>query len=415
MFRFLLLGALFVSSLSHAQELILRHKLEGNALDTLGTLVVRFNDAQKGKGLIRLQSLPAEEERHKLPQLALLDTTYSREFFGTLPRFMPFHQLMKEGGEKFDSRAVFPQVADAVDDGAGRLQALPLALSLPVLYLNRTLLHKAGVDLDQPPRTWWELQAVAGKVYDSGVKCPLTSSDFSWVHLENIASQHDQPIALRNRNIEKLMVNSLVNVKHLALIASWQKSRYFHYSGNGREGDERFLNGECAMLTGDSSLYATALQRKLDVAILPLPYYDDVYGVKPSDILPDGASLWALAGMKKPELKLAAKFMNFLLRPEIQREWVRNTTYLPMSTGALAALRESQAFPASMLDAAQRRLAIPNKNSNRPRNGAMRENLRAIFGEEVQPLWNSDRPAKEALDLTVQRANALGAPLIQPR
>lgn len=415
MIRILFLVSLLASSFAHSQEISLRHKLDGDALDTLGTLVVRFNDEQKGKGMVRLQSLPVPEERQQLPQLALLDTTYSREFFGTLPRFIPLHQLMKDGGEKFDSRSVFPQISDAVDDGAGRLQALPLALSLPVLYMNRPLLRTAGVDLEQPPRTWWELQAVAGKLYDSGVKCPLTSSDFSWVHLENIASQHDQPIAMRNRNVEKLMVNSLVNVKHLALLASWQKSRYFHYSGGGREGDARFLDGECAMLTGDSSLYAAALRRKIDVAILPLPYYDDVYGAKPTDILPDGASLWALAGMKKDQIKLAAKFMRFLLRPEVQREWVRATTYLPMSPDALKALRETQAFPASLLDAAQRRLAIPNKNSTRPRNGSAREKLRAIFGEEVQPLWNSDRPAKEALDLTVQRANALDAPLIQPR
>lgn len=415
MIRLLLLLSLLAPSIAPAQELRLRHNLEGKPLDTLGTLVVRFNDEQKGKGAIRLQSLPPAEERRILPQLALLDTSDSREFFDTLPRFVPMHELMKAAGEKFDPRGILPQIADAVDDGAGRLQALPLALSLPVLYVNRPLLRAAGVNLDQPPQTWWDLQTVAGKLYGNGVKCPLTSSDFSWVHLENMASQHDQPIALRNRNTERLMINSMVNVKHLALLASWQKAHYFHYSGSGHTGDTRFLAGECAMLTGGSALYAEALRRNLDVAILPLPYYDDVYGVKPTDILPDGASLWALAGMKKDETKLAAKFFRYLLRPEIQREWVHATTYLPMSQAAIAALRQSEAFPPSMLDAAQKRLAIPTKNSTRPRNGAAREKLRAIFGEEVEPVWNDDRPAKEALDLTVQRANALNVPLIKPR
>jgi hypothetical protein len=86
-----------------------------------------------------------------------------------------------------------------------------------------------------------------------------------------------------------------------------------------------------------------------------------------------------------------------------------------MSTDAIIALREAQVFPAALLDAAQRRLAIPTRNSTRPRSGAAREKLRAILGEEVQPMWATDRPAKEALDRTVQRANALGAPLIKPR
>lgn len=417
MSRHLLFAVFFTAAAStsvHAQELQLRHKLEGRALDSLSSLVLKFNDEQKGKGAIRLQSLPTPDERKLLPQMALLDTSDSREFFDTLPRFTPLHEVMKSAGEKFDSRSLFPQIADAVDDPAGRLQALPVALSLPALYLNRKLLKAAGVDPDQPPKTWWELQNVAGKVFESGVKCPLTSSDFSWVHLENLATQHDQPIALRTKTSEKLAVNSMVHVKHLALLSSWQKARYFHYSGQYREGDARFLSGECAMLTGDTTLYSEARSRGMDVSIAALPHYDDVYGVKPADVVPDGASLWTLAGLKKDQTKLAAKFIRFMLRPEIQREWVRATTYLPMSPGAVDALRVAQAFPDALLDAAQRRLAAPTKNSTRPRAGALRERLRAVFSHEVVPVWNADRPAKEALDITVEKANAFGAPLTAP-
>jgi sn-glycerol 3-phosphate transport system substrate-binding protein len=410
----LLSSFLLVTSLAHAQELTLRHALQGPALNSLGALVVKFNDEQKGKGRIRLQSLPPDEERHPLPQLALLDRADSMQFFGTLPRFMPLHELMKSGGQKLDERSLFPQVADAIDDGAGRLQALPMALSLPVLFLNRDILRGAGVDPTTPPRTWWELQGVAGKIYDSGNMCPLTSSEFSWVHLENLASQHDQPIGVRSKNSEKLLLNSMVNVKHIALLASWQKSRYFHYYGARREGDERFLSGECAMLTGESSLYAETRRRGMDVAVVGLPHYDDAYRPSPTDVLPDGASLWALAGMKKDEVKLAAKFMSFLLRPEVQRDWAHATTFLPMTPAAVQAWREAKIFPEALLDAAQRRLAMPTKNSTRLRTGAMRERLRAILGEEIQPVWSSGRPAKEALDLAMQRANALGAPVVAP-
>jgi sn-glycerol 3-phosphate transport system substrate-binding protein len=413
--RLIPLVLILLSPLSQAQELVLRHKLEGRALDTLATLVVQFNDEQKGKGRIRLEGLPIAEERRDLPDLALLDISDSMEFFGTQPRFKPLSSVLRDAGEKFDERVLFPQMVDAADDGNGKLQALPLAMGLPVLYLNRTMLRTAGVDPEQAPKTWWDLQGVAGKLYDSGVACPLTSSSFSWVHVENLASQHGQPIAQRQKTAEKVMINSLVNVKHLALLASWQKSRYFHYSGHSHQGDARFLDGECAMLTGNSSLYAESLRKGLDIAVVPLPYYDDVYGAKPGDILPDGASLWVLAGIKKVENKLAARFVSYLLRPAVQREWVKMTTFLPMSPAAVDALRSAQAFPASLLDAAQRRLATPAKNSSRPKFGVAREKLRAIFGEEVQLVWNSDRPAKEALDLTVQRANQLGAPLIKPR
>jgi ABC-type glycerol-3-phosphate transport system substrate-binding protein len=40
-----------------AQEIVLRHALSGAALDTLSTLVLRFNDEQKGKAKVNLQEL----------------------------------------------------------------------------------------------------------------------------------------------------------------------------------------------------------------------------------------------------------------------------------------------------------------------------------------------------------------------
>jgi sn-glycerol 3-phosphate transport system substrate-binding protein len=205
-----------------------------------------------------------------------------------------------------------------------------------------------------------------------------------------------------------VQVNGMVNVKHLALLASWQKSRYFHYSGPGREGNRRFLSGECAMLTGESSLYADARRAGIDVGIAALPHYDDVYGAKPADVLPDGASLWILAGHKKDEYQLAARFVNYLLRPEAQAEWARATSYLPMTRAGLEGLRES-GIPKHLLDAAEKRLSMTRKGSTRIKHGALRDRLREFIGEEVAPVWTTDRPAKEALDNVARRVDTAPA------
>ena len=388
-----------------AQDISLRHDLDGKALDTLATLVLRFNDELKGKGRVLLQDSRGLENRNALPQLALLDPGDSMEFFAGQPRFRPLHEVMREAGLKFDAAQFYPQVADAVDDASGRIQALPLGLALPVLLSNRAALRKAGLDPDLPVRTWWELQKVAGAIYADGSKCPLTTSRFAWVHVENVATQAGEAVVAQGgRGDNKVVVNGMVNVKHLALLASWQKSRYFHYSGPGREGNQRFLSGECAMLTGESSLYAEAKRAGIDVGIGPLPYYDDVYAAKPADVLPDGAGLWVLAGHKKEDYQLAARFMAFLLRPEVQKEWVLATSYLPMTPGAVTALRDS-GIPTSLLDAAQKRLSVSNKGSTRAKHGPIRDRLHEFLGEEVAFVWTSGRPAKEALDNTVRRVN----------
>lgn len=388
-----------------AQDIALRHDLEGKSLDALATLVLRFNDEQKGKARVLLQDVRGLENRQVLPEMALLDPDDSMEFFGTRPRFRPLHEVMREAGQKLDAAQFYPQVADAVDDASGRILALPLGLALPVLLVNRTELRKAGLDPDQLPKTWWELQKTAGEILDHGGKCPLTTSRFAWVHSENVSTQAGEPVVARVGRLEKVLSNAMVNVKHLALLASWQKSRYFHYSGSGREGDRRFLSGECAMLTGESSLYAEARRAGIDVGIAALPYYDDVYSPKPADVLPDGAGLWVLAGHKKEEYKVAARFAAFMLRPEVQKEWVHATSYLPMTPGALTALRDSE-IPRPLLEAADKRLSVSRKGSTRAKHGPIRDRLHEFLGEEVALVWTTDRPAKEALDNAVRRVNA---------
>lgn len=408
----LLFGGL-VAAQALAQEISLRHDLSGPALDVLATQVLRFNDEQKGKGRVLLQGLDGLEHKQALPHLALLDPDDNKAFFATQPRYLHLHDVMRNAGQKLDATQFYPQMADAVDDVAGRLQALPLALSLPALFVNRAALRKAGVNPDQPIATWWELQKVAGEIYDHGGKCPLTSVRFAWIHAENVASQAGDPMTQRTGGSEKLLLNGMINVKHLALLASWQKSRYFHYAGPGREAYARFLSGECAMLTGESKLYADARRAGIDVGVQALPHYDDAYAPKPGDVLPDGAGLWVLAGHKKDDYKLAARFIAFLMRADVQKEWVKATGYLPMTPAALAALRDSD-IPAALLDAAQKRLSASRKGSTRPKHGLLRDRWHEFLGEEVDFVWTSDRPAKEALDITVRRTNAALLPPAKP-
>jgi sn-glycerol 3-phosphate transport system substrate-binding protein len=292
------------------------------------------------------------------------------------------------------------------------MQALPLALSLPVLFFNKAALARAGLDPEVPPKTWWELQEYAGKLRDAGSKCPLTSSRFTCVHVENAAAQHNEPLVVKSGKQEQLALNNLVNVKHMALLTSWQKSLYFIYSGRGLEGDERFAQGECAMLTGASALYARLVkqQSQMPFGVAVLPHYDDVYGARPGHVLPDGAALWVLAADKRPEQEVIARFITFLMRPEVQRDWVRATGFLPMSPAAVQALRESGGNPA-LLAQAEARLSMPKRDAARTKiQDDMRSRIRNILDEEIEFVWGNQKPPKAALDSAVARA----APILGP-
>lgn len=393
-------------------DIVFRHALTGEAAAALVELVGRYN-AEGKSGKVVLQHVGMAADPHQLPHLALLEDDDYQKFFDSHPRMLPLHKVMADAKEKLDAAALFPVIADVVDDNKGRLQALPLALSVPVLYYNKDTFRKAKLDPAKPPVTWWELQTAAGKVFDIDRRCPFTSSNPAWVLLENVATQHSEPLANSEHGGKTgLALNNMVEVKHVALLASWHKSFYFRTFGPGREADEKFMSGECSMLTSDSSLYLQLLRRKpFDFGVAALPHYDDVRGVVPGRVLPDGASLWVLAGKKKPEYAAVAHFVSFLMRPEVQKQWVRSTGYLPMTVSAVDALAAEGAPPELLRKTVERLSDKRFAAAAKPKGVLGMSRVRAILHEELEAVWANLKPAKEALDTAVRRGNTVLQPI----
>lgn len=146
-------------------DIVFRHAMTGETAALLIELVERFN-AESKSGRVVLQHVSMTDDLQQLPHLALLEDDEDLKFFASHPRMLPLHKVMAISKEKFDTKALFPVLADVVDDNKGRVQALPLALSVPVLYYNKDTFRKAKLDPQKPPATWWEVQEAAGKVYD---------------------------------------------------------------------------------------------------------------------------------------------------------------------------------------------------------------------------------------------------------
>ena len=392
-------------------EIVFRHAMTGETAALLVDLVGRFN-AESKSGKVILQHLSMVTDPHQLPHLALLEDGEHQKFFDSHPRMLPLHKVMADAKETFDAASLFPVIADVVDDNKGRIQALPLALSVPVLFYNKDTFRKAKLDPAKPPATWWELQTAAGKVYDIDRRCPFTSSNPAWVLMENVATQHGEPIAHGEQSGKTgLALNNLVEVKHVALLASWHKSFYFRTFGPGREADEKFMSGECSMLTSDSSLYLRLLRRKpFDFGVAALPHYDDVRGAAPGRLLPDGAALWVLAGKKKPDYAAVARFVSFLMRPDVQKLWVDGTGYLPMTAAGVEALAAAGVAPELLRKTVERLSDKRFASAAKPKAVFGMSRVRAILHEELEAVWANLKPAKEALDTAVKRGNSVLQP-----
>lgn len=399
LFVLALAAPVFAAPAPAPTEIEFSHQLDEVRAERLATLVDRFNAQQKGYQLKLVRRVGGDAPKHI--NLATRDDL--ARFVSNRARFKPLHEVMREAKEPLDGAKLSPELRVGVSDAKGRLFALPVALSTPVLYFNKASFRKAGLDPDKPPKTWWEVQQAADKLFDAGSRCAFTTSWPAWVHIDNVSAWNGADVSDAKGN---LSFNGLVQVKHVAMLATWYKSRFFSYFGRRDEADRRFAAGECGMLTSSSSLYGTLHESSsVETGVAPLPYHDDVREA-PQHTLADGASLWIGGGMKAAEYKGVARFVSFLLAPDMQVEMTVAGGFLPMTPVARAAANGKLLS----VDLAGLHVAygqLQGKGPIRALRVSQIEAVRQIIDEELETVWANKKPAKEALDTAVARGNAV--------
>ena len=407
-----LLALAFAASVSAApaparMDIQLSHQLDEERAERLEKFVERFNTQQKDVTLKLVHRVEGDAPK----QINLVTRDEQSRFVANRGKFKPLHEIMRDAKEPFDSAKLSPELRVDLSDAKGKLFALPVALSTPVLYYNKAAFRKAGLDPENPPRTWAQVQQAADKLFDAGSRCPFTTSWPAWVHIDNLSAWNNAEVSDAKGN---LTFNGLVQVKHVAMLATWHKAKFFSYFGRRDEADRRFAAGECGMLTSSSSIYAALHENTtLEAGVAPLPYHDDVRDT-PQQTLADGASLWFGAGLKPAEYKGIARFVNFLLGPETQVELTLAGGFLPMTPVARAAA-SSKLLKADLAGLQVAYGQLQGKGTLRALRVSQFEPVRIIIDEELEAVWANKKPAKEALDTAVRRGNAVMPALLKAR
>jgi sn-glycerol 3-phosphate transport system substrate-binding protein len=387
-------------------DLELAHSLPPDKAEPLQRLVERFNAGAERKIVLAQRKW----DEGALPALMLIPGEDEARFLAGKPRYKPVYLVMQETGEPLRTFKPSGLMNPSPLDAKGNVLGLPIGLATPILFYNRDAFRRAGLEPEQPPKTWFELQQALGKLYDSGVGCPYTSSYPERVHVANVSAWHNEPVAANGGKREgPLAVNNMLMVKHLAMMTSWHKSRYLHLFGERDEADAKFAMGECAVLTAPSDRYPTLMRfAKFDIGLAPLPYHEDIPGA-PQNTLADGSVLWVAAGRKPAEYRTIARFLGFLLTPESQIEWQVNAGYLPLNRSGLLA-SSSELLKSDLLHvrtAVDQLLRKPVTESSRATRYAYRDDVQRILNEELDAMWRGAKPAKAALDSAVARSRSL--------
>ena len=382
----------------------LSHHLDEVQAERLEPLVERFNKQNSGVQVTLVRRAEGDAPR----QINLVTRDEYARFMASKASFKPLHQVMREAKVSLDASKLAPELRDSLVDSKGQLFALPVAFSTPVLYINKDAFRKAGLDPEAPPKTWADTQDAAGKLVAAGSACPYTTSWPAWILIDNISAWNGAEV---NDSKGNLAFNGLLQIKHVAMMASWYKSNYFTYFGRRDEADRRFANGDCGMLTSSSSLFATLSGNAgFEVGVSSLPYHDDVRGA-PQNTLADGASLWIAGSLKREETQAVAKFINYVLGPEVQIGLTLAGGFLPMTsvarTAAGSQLKKTDLDGLQVAyDQLKGKMATPTVRVSQM------EVVRRIVEEELESVWANRKPAKEALDNAVQRGNSVLSTLL---
>ncbi len=301
-------------------DIDLWHGFTGLRGEAIARLARQFNASQTalrvrpvykgGDGNLVGLALAAQREK-RAPHLLQLGQASSATLAATRNAYRPAQLVLQEGGYRLRPDSYFPGSLDSSIDTMGRVMSLPLGAASVAFYFNREIFRKAGLDPDQPPHTWREVQDAAMKIIDAEVSsCGFASDRQTWVLVENILAMHEESVIEQAgpfSHVAALNFSNRLLVRHIGMLSSWAKSDLFSYFGPNNEAGERFAAGECAMLASSSALYPQLLAKSPgQFGMAPMPVYDDF---PPHRTLSSGSSIWVLAGKTQKEYRGVASFL----------------------------------------------------------------------------------------------------------
>jgi sn-glycerol 3-phosphate transport system substrate-binding protein len=419
-------GALLIGvsqAASAATEIQFWHAMEAALGERLNDIAADFNKSQSDYKIVPVfkgtydQTLAAGIAAYRsgnAPAILQVYEVGTATMMAAKKAVVPVTEVFKQAGVPLDQKAFVPAIASYYSDAkTGELVAMPFNSSTPVLYYNKEAFKKAGLNPNDPPKTWDEVRADAKKLKESGMSCGFTTGWQGWIQLENYSAWHGLPFATENNGFDgldaKLEFNKPQQIAHIQFLQDMAKEGTFTYVGRKDESVSKFYSGDCGILTNSSGSLATIRKyAKFDFGTGMMPYDANVKGA-PQNAIIGGASLWVLAGKDPSVYKGVAQFLAYLSSPAVAAKWHEDTGYLPVTTAAYE-LARSQGFyaknPGSDTAIKQMLNKPPLPYTKGLRLGNMPQ-IRTVVDEELEQVWAGKKTPKAALDSAVERGDAL--------
>ncbi|MFC3861913.1 ABC transporter substrate-binding protein [Deinococcus antarcticus] len=297
----------------------------------------------------------------------------------------------------------------------GKVNSLPFNSSSPVLYYNKDLMKKAGLDPKTPPTTFSGLQKACAKIEAAKLGATCFGMSLNGWFVEQWMAQQGATL-LNNGNGRQgrataTNLDSAAAKKIFDFFKTMNDRKWYTYTGKLEDwdGSDAIFTNQKAVFhitsTADIGNIRDAARKNgfdMGVGVLPIPD-----GVKRNGVVIGGASLWIPKNISKAQAEAALDFALYMTNTRNMADWHKLTGYYPVRQSSIELLRKQGWFTQSPLQLVafnQLTKTVPSAATAGGLNGAAIQ-TRKIVEEGIQKVLNGT-PVADAMKDTKARADA---------
>lgn len=249
---------------------------------------------------------------------------------------------------EFDVDDIFPGMLDYCTYMGQGICAVPFGISTQVMYYNKTLLEKAGVDMTNPPKTWQEFYDLCADLLTKlgGEGKDFTAFDVSdapWL-FKSMLKQNGCEIVVQG---EDGKIQPVFNdAAALEVTDFWYSlvTSGIMAAGEHDNAENRFLSGNCAFIAATSNRISRWQgATEFELGAIEMPYFKN-------QSLALGGNVMVILTDDPQKVEAAWEYISYLTTAENNAEFALATGYLPIRKSELTnpaiqnALSENQLY-----------------------------------------------------------------------
>ncbi len=283
-----------------------------------------------------------------------------------------------------------------------KLYSMPFNSSTPILYYNKDIFKKAGID--KIPTSLPQIAEIAEDLTSKGGAGEAISLGiYGWFFEQFTCKQGAHYVDNGNgREGAATAVEFDSNGSALKILTAWKKLADAGVAPNvGRGGDAGladFSAGKSAMTLGSTASLKQILKDVNGAFEVGTAYFPSITDSDKGGVSIGGASLWAIDSADDAKKAATWEFVKFLVSPESQAYWNAQTGYFPVTTKA----HEEQIFKDNIAQYPQFQTAIDQLHDSAPEYAGA---LLSVFPEarqtvetEIENMVNGKQSPEEAVE-----------------